>query len=616
MNILGRVNSPDDLKKLNMRELKEYAEEVRQFLINSVSKTGGHLASNLGVVELTIALHYVFDCPKDKLVWDVGHQSYVHKIITGRIDLFDTLRRLGGISGFPKTSESPYDCYNTGHSSTSISAALGMAHARDLNNENYNVVSIIGDGALTGGMALEALSDAGHSQTKMIIILNDNQMSISKNVGGISIHLSNIRSAAIYNKFRKKVMDTLENTPGLRSFIKHLKDSLKYTVIPHTIFEDVGFRYLGPFDGHNLFGLIKLLKRVKDFREPLVIHITTIKGKGYNPAELNPGVFHGVSHFDVETGIFDDKKQDYSFIFGEKLSELAEVNNKITAISAAMTSGTGLESFVRKFPDRFFDVGIAEQHAVSMAGGMATAGFTPVFAVYSSFLQRAYDQVLHDIGLQNLHVVFGVDRAGIVGEDGETHHGIYDLSYLSHIPNMTIMAPSCFSELCRMLEYAVNVHNGPIAVRYPRGSEEYPIPHNTPVTYGKGELLRNGNDVLLLAAGDMVAKAIDTASILDNIGISAAVIDLRFIKPVDTKILFSNITSKRLVVTMEDNVISGGMGENVLRILSKNHSKIPVLNFGFNGEPVVHGKVMELFDLYGLTPEKMAFRICEELKSV
>lgn len=614
MYMMDKVNSPADLKKLKIGELLQYAKEVRGFLIQSVSKTGGHLASNLGVVELTIALHYVFNTPEDKIIWDVGHQSYVHKIITGRKDKFGTLRQFGGLSGFPKTAESEHDCFNTGHSSTSISVAAGMARARDLRHEDYNVISVIGDGALTGGMAMEALSDAGLSDTRMIVILNDNEMSISENVGGISKHLSNLRSARLYNQFRKKVIDQLSDAPGIKSFVRNLKNSLKYTVVPHTLFEDVGFRYLGPFDGHDLKGLIKLLKRVRNIEDSVVVHVTTKKGKGYLPAEMEPHNYHGVSQFAVETGIIGEGKRDYSAVFGQKLVQLAKQDSSVVAITAAMPAGTGLTRFSRLFPDRFFDVGIAEQHAASMAAGMAKAGMKPVFAVYSSFLQRAYDQVLHDIGLQNLHVVFGVDRAGIVGADGETHQGIYDLSFLGSIPNMTILAPSCFSELENMLEYAVNRAEGPVAVRYPRGVEEGRITYQSKLEMGRGELLEDGNDVLLLAVGDMTANALKVRSLLEKKKIFAAVADLRFVRPLDVALIEECVRGKKLVVTLEDNILSGGVGSEITMLLAKRGVKTPVCSLGFDDRPVPHGSVHELFALYGLTPEAIARRVEREVR--
>lgn len=604
MAFIDKINSPADLKRLGLTDLTEYAREVRRFLIRSVSETGGHLASSLGVVELSIALHYVFDLPKDKIIWDVGHQSYVHKLITGRKSGFKNLRKFGGMSGFPKTGESKYDFFNTGHSSTSISAALGMAHARDLNGTHENIVAVIGDGALTGGMAYEALSDAGQKNNRLIVILNDNEMSISENVGAVAKHLNNMRSAWLYNRLRGRGERFLTGFPAARRVVKRIKNTVKYAFMNYNMFEALGFRYLGPYDGHNLKEMIKLFRRIRYIDDNVLIHVITKKGKGYLPAEQKPQSFHGVGKFQIKTGNIPKRKKDYSAVFGDKLCELAARNKKIAAVTAAMSSGTGLSDFEKQYPDRFFDVGIAEQHAVTMAAGMAISGYIPVFAVYSSFLQRGYDQILHDVALQNLHVVFAVDRAGIVGEDGETHHGIYDLAYLSQMPGMTVIAPSCFSELEAALDFAVNDINSPVAVRYPRGCEDMPIEHSTKYRHGRGELLRSGSDVLIIAAGRMTATALKAADLLEDAGIAAAVIDIRFIKPLDARLILDNI--RPVVATVEDNICECGLGSAVNSVVQG------AINFGFKNEPVCQGSINELFNLYGLTPQQIADKIKEK----
>ncbi len=606
MSLIDKINSPADLKKLKVNELDEYVAQARSFLIDSVSKTGGHLASSLGVAELVTALHYVFNLPEDKIIWDVGHQSYVHKLITGRKQGFENLRKFGGMSGFPKTAESEYDFFNTGHSSTSVSAALGMAHARDLSGEKHSVIAVIGDGALTGGMAYEALSDAGQKNNRLIVILNDNKMSISENVGAVAKHLNNMRSAGLYNLLRDKGDRYLtRKSPMLRKIVKRIKNTVKYAFMNYNMFEALGFRYLGPYDGHNTAELVKILSRVRDIDDNVLLHVITKKGKGYTPAEESPQNFHGVGEFEIETGSFAEKSRDYSAIFGEKLCEIAETNKNVTAITAAMPSGTGLAEFAKKYPDRFFDVGIAEQHAVTMAAGMAAQGFVPVFAVYSSFLQRAYDQIIHDVALQKLHVIFAVDRAGIVGEDGETHQGIYDLAYLSQIPGMTVIAPSTFDELKMALDFAVSDIKGPVAVRYPRGKQTCEISHKTPYILGKGEVLCCGNDILIIAAGRMTAYALKTAEILQKDGITSTVIDARFVKPLDKKLISDNM--KRLVVTMEDNITECGLASAVREAAVG----ADILSFGFENKPIPHGSVDVIMDKYGLTPAKMAEKIKE-----
>ena len=537
-DILNNITNPKDLKKLNYEDKKELAEEIRSYIIDVVSKNGGHLASNLGVVELTIALHSIFDTPKDKIIWDVGHQTYVHKILTGRKNQMKTLRRLDGISGFPKTTESEYDCFNTGHSSTSISAALGMARARDILNENYKVIAVIGDGALTGGMAEEALNDAGASKSNIIVVLNDNEMSISKNVGGISLLLGKMRTKNVYTKANEKVRIRMGNIPKVGNKIvkltSRIKNSIKQIFISKMYFEDIGYTYLGPVDGNDIEAVEEILEQSKKCKGPVLVHVVTKKGKGYKLAEKNPSKFHGTAPFDKKTGeVLKAKSKDYSKVFGEKLVEIAKNDNRIVAITAAMADGTGLSEFKKKYPKRFFDVGIAEQHAIGMAAGMAKSGLIPVVPIYSSFYQRAYDQVIHDVCMQNLHVIMCADRAGIVGNDGETHQGLLDMASFSIVPNMTIMAPKDFKDLEQMIDFAVNF-NGPILIRYPRGGEgKVKFKCNEKIVLGESELLKEGSDVTIIAIGKMVEKAVEVADEFSKIGVNAEIINARFLKPFD-----------------------------------------------------------------------------------
>ncbi|WP_461613358.1 1-deoxy-D-xylulose-5-phosphate synthase [Clostridium sp. Marseille-QA1073] len=598
------------IREMNIQELNEFAQEIRQFLIEKVSKTGGHLASNLGVVELTISLFNVFNFDKDKVIWDVGHQSYVHKILTGRKDEFDGLRNYGGISGFPKREESKYDFFETGHSSTSLSAAIGMARARDLRGENNDIIAVIGDGALTGGMALEALNDVGDKKTKLIIILNDNQMSISKNVGGVSTYLSQIRMDSFYNKMKNDVTSTLEKIPtvgkGMVNSIHKIKDGLKQILVPGMFFEDMGIKYIGPIDGHNIKEVSKVLKMAKNINGPVVIHAITTKGKGYPFAEKSPHKFHGVGPFDCNNGkISSSKCKSYSSVFGEELINIAKLKKEVVAITAAMPEGTGLGNFAKEFPKRFFDVGIAEQHAVTMAAGMASAGLRPVFAVYSTFLQRAYDQVLHDVALQNLPVVFAIDRAGIVGQDGETHQGIFDLSYLSHIPNMTIMSPKCVDELKTMLNFALG-ENYPIAIRYPRGGDNENV-HLSPIKKlikGKWEVLQEmKGKIALVATGKMVQNAVLVREKLLQNNIESTIVNACFIKPLDKNLIKELIESGYSIVTIEDNVISGGLGSNVLQYVNSISKNTKVINLGFNDKFITHGSVDTLYKIYNLDAE-------------
>ncbi|MBK5240757.1 1-deoxy-D-xylulose-5-phosphate synthase [Clostridium sp.] len=604
--IIDDFNDINAVKDMSIQQLNIFAGEIRDFLIEKVSKTGGHLASNLGVVELTLSLYNVFDLDKDKIIWDVGHQSYVHKILTGRKDKFDTLKNYGGLSGFPKRDESKYDVFGAGHSSTSISAGVGMARARDLKGEDYDVISVIGDGALTGGMAFEALNDIGFKKTKMIIVLNDNQMSISRNVGGLSKYLNSIRIDPTYNRIKKEINQTLIKIPslgkGMVNSIQKLKDGIKQALVPGMLFEHMGIKYLGPIDGHNIKEVSKVLKLARVTDGPVIIHVITKKGKGYKFAEREPHKFHGVGPFDPLTGeLQGSSKESYSKAFGEQMVKLATDNKNIVAITAAMPEGTGLEAFSKQFSNRFFDVGIAEQHAVTMAAGMATQGIIPIFAVYSTFLQRAYDQIVHDVCLQKLPVIFAIDRAGIVGQDGETHQGVFDLSYLSHIPNMTIMAPKCISELKSMLTFAVK-QEYPIAIRYPRGGDNSNVKMSCieNLQRGKWEKLFDGGKIALIATGKMVQNAILVREKLNKLGVEATVINACFIKPIDKKLIEELVNEKYSIVTIEDNLIHGGLGSLVLEYVSTLEGKTKVINLGFQDEFITHGVVDTLYKLHKL----------------
>ncbi len=608
--ILDKIQSPADLKALDLDRLNALAGEIRTFLIDAVSKTGGHLASNLGVVELTIALHKVYNAPVDKIVWDVGHQAYVHKILTGRKDRFATLRQQGGLSGFPKTSESVYDCFNTGHSSTSISAALGIARARDLAGEKHCVIALIGDGALTGGLAYEALNDAGHAKTNLIVILNDNEMSVTKNVGGMSEYLSRLRTKPSYYKVKSATERTLSKVPfggGMIRIIRNLKDSIRRLLLQNTIFEELGFTYLGPVDGHDIKRTMQLLARAKTVDGPVLIHVYTRKGKGYAPAESKPQNFHGISKFDADSGavIRSKVKADYSAIFGRHLVSIARHNPRVIAISPSMTLGSGLLPFARAFPSRFFDVGIAEAHAVTSAAGLAVGGFIPVVAVYSSFLQRAYDQVLHDVAIQNLHVVFGIDRAGVVGADGETHQGVFDIPFLSHIPNIALLTPSSFLDLEQMLKYAVSEHDGPIAIRYPRGAEQYPY-RQADFEFGKGALIRAGRDISFVAVGNMLSKAAQAALLLEKKGISAEVISLRTIKPMDEALLLLTAKKTGRVITVEDGTLTGGAGDMIASLFAKHGLDIDLVCKGYPDEFIAQANPELIYRAYGLDAQSLA----------
>lgn len=607
---------PDDLKKMDNDELELLSYEIRDFLVEEVSKTGGHLASNLGAVELSIALHKVFDSPKDKLIWDVGHQTYVHKILTGRADKFPGLRQLNGLSGFPKSKESPHDIFDTGHSSTSISLGLGMAAARDVKGEDYNVISIIGDGAMTGGVAFEALNNVASLNSKMIVILNDNEMSISKNTGGFSKYMGRLRGSDKYLSMKSQIKKNVSKVPvigeGMITGLKNAKKSIKYAMIDGIIFEELGFKYFGPVDGHDINELCEALELAKEYKKPVFIHVITKKGKGYSKAEERPDIFHGIGPFDMDTGIpiKTSDKPSYSKVFGNKLTKMADEDDRIVAISAAMIDGTGLDSFKEKHPDKIFDVGIAEGHAVTFAAGLAKAGLKPYFAVYSTFLQRAYDEIIEDVCLQNLPVVFCIDRAGIVGADGETHHGIFDLSYLRHIPNMTIMAPKDGAELEAMLEFSKTI-SGPCAIRYPRGSAA-DISKPNKITLGKSHQLKRGTDVEIWSVGTMADKVIKAADILKAKGISASIINTEFVKPLDTDRLKKSAEKYPLIVTVEDNVVSGGIGEGIKDIVSLKDVK--VINIGWPDDFIEHGTSDELYAKHGMDPRSIAERIIKELE--
>ncbi len=607
---------PADLKKMDYEDLDLLTYEIRDFLVESVSKTGGHLSSNLGAVELSIALHRVFDTPEDKIIWDVGHQTYVHKILTGRSNQFPTLRQLGGMSGFPKSAESPYDVFDTGHSSSSISLALGMAAARDLSGEGYNVVSVIGDGAMTGGLAFEALNNAGTLDTKMIVILNDNGMSISHNTGGLSKYFRKLRGSRKYIAMKAKIKKNVSKVPligdGIVTGLQHLRNTVKYAMIDGIIFEELGFKYFGPVDGHNIKELCETLEVAKEFDGPVFIHAMTKKGKGYSKAEEKPNVFHGIGPFDMGSGepVKKSAAPSYSAVFGSKLSSMAETDSSIVAVSAAMMEGTGLAGFHEKYPDRAFDVGIAEGHAVTFAAGLAKAGMKPFVAVYSTFLQRAYDHIMEDVCLQELPVVLCIDRAGIVGNDGETHHGVFDLSYLKHIPGLTLMAPKDGGELEAMLEFAAS-SDRPCAIRYPRGEAPQLGPAED-ICPGKAERLRSGSDVDIWAFGAMVEKALEAADILEAGGISAGVVNTRFLCPVDNEALEAAAGSVSLIVTAEDNVIPGGLGEEINDVLKNSGTRI--MNIGWPDMFIEHGTCGELYSKYGMDGHSIAERIKQEFE--
>ena len=608
----------EELKKLNIDELTVLCDEIRKFLIENVSKTGGHLAPNLGVVELTVAIHKVFDLPKDKLVFDVGHQSYVHKILSGRADKMDTLRQFSGISGFPKRTESEFDAFDTGHSSTSVSAALGMARARDIAGEKHNIIALFGDGALTGGEIYEAMNDAGHTKTPLTLILNDNAMSISKNVGAVSKHLRKIRINRVYFSSKRKVSSFLNKIPvigkPIRICIEKVKSVIRRYVVTTTVFEDLGFKYIGPIDGHNLKSLIDCLEYAKTENKPVLLHVCTQKGKGYSPAEKDPSSFHGVGTFNASDGKLPPLKNSYSMQFGKTLTDIANDNEKVVAITCAMPDGTGLLEFSKLYKNRFFDVGIAEQHGVTFAAGMAVSGFVPVIPLYSTFLQRAYDQALHDVCLQNLHVVFGVDRAGIVGADGETHQGVYDISYLLTMPNMTVLSASSFAQLDSMLRYCINEHNGPIAIRYPRGNTETSF-DTSDFEYKKAYTRKDGSDVSIITSGRMLKRAEEIASVLDTNGISAEITELPTVYPLNKDAVIKTAEKTGFVITLEDNIKSGGMGEHIAEALLSHGVNCKFKAFAFPEEPIVHGTVDELDKKYGIDTATVSEYITKEIQN-
>ncbi len=617
--ILEKINNTNDIKKLNKEEVQRLPEEIRQFLIQSLSQTGGHLASNLGVVELTIALHLAFELPKDKIIWDVGHQSYTHKILTGRKNAFPTLRQFGGLSGFPKTGESDCDCFNTGHSSTSISAGLGFAAARDLKGESYKVISVIGDGALTGGMAFEGLNNASKLDTNFIIVLNDNDMSISPNVGGLSQYLGGIRTAGAYQDLKNGVLESLNKVPvygdRLVRKIRKTKSVIKQLLIPGMLFEDMGILYLGPVDGHDIDKMTAMFKKASRVNGPVLVHVLTQKGRGYEPAVRHPARFHGTEPFDIETGLVKKKKKKaaYTDVFSTVMRKLGDRDEKIAAVTAAMETGTGLKRFHNMFPERFFDVGIAEEHAVTFAAGLARGGLKPVFAVYSSFLQRAYDQILHDVCLQDLPVVFAIDRAGIAGSDGETHQGIFDISYLMTIPNMTLMAPKNKWELSDMIKYALESGH-PTAVRYPRGEAFDGLKEfRASVVYGKSEVLYKEGSVVLLAYGSMVETALEVRERLVESGISCALVNMRFAKPLDKEMLSQISGTYELAVTMEENVRAGGMGEAVLEYLHSLGSDMDVIHAAIEDEFIPHGNAELLKRQAGIDTDSITDKIAKFL---
>ena len=613
--VLEMIRKENDIKKLDEGQLKELAGEIRQFLIEKISRTGGHLASNLGVVELTMALHLTLDFPEDKLIWDVGHQSYTHKLLTGRKDGFDDLRKYGGMSGFPKRKESPCDAFDTGHSSTSISAGLGYVAARELLGQDHSVVSVIGDGSLTGGMAYEALNNASRLKSNFIIVLNDNNMSISENVGGMSKYLSGLRTAQAYTDLKKGVEDTLKRIPGrgdrIVSQIRRTKSGIKQLLVPGMFFEDMDITYLGPVDGHDIRKLLKVFNEAKRVDHAVLVHVITKKGKGYAPAEKDPAKFHGPGPFDIETG--EPKEpggpDTYTQVFSKVLTDIAKRDDKVVAITAAMEDGTGLASFAKHFPQRFFDVGIAEEHAMTFAAGLAAGGMKPVFAVYSSFLQRAYDQTLHDVCLQDLPVVIAVDRAGLVGSDGETHQGVFDLSFLTMIPNMTVISPKNRWEMADMLRFAVDFRH-PIAVRYPRGAAyEGMRQFRAPIEYGKSEVLYEEEDIAVIFVGHMAELADSVRRSLKEAGYSCSLINARFVKPLDTELLDELAKTHSLFVTIEENVLTGGFGEQVMDYVSRAALDVHVRNIGIPDEYVEHGNVEVLRKETGLDRETVVKQI-------
>ncbi len=614
LKYLPKINSPLDLKALNYGEVKELAGEIRSYMLSVVSENGGHLAPNLGVVELTLALHLVFNLPKDKLIWDVGHQCYTHKILTGRREAFTSLRQYKGLSGFPKTEENPADTFNTGHSSTAVSAALGFAKARDILGEDYNVVAVLGDGALTGGMAYEGLNNAGDLKCPLIVVLNDNEMSIANNVGAMANYLVKMRTDPFYGKRKKELESLLKSIPRVgpqvAKRVDRLKDSLKYFLVEGMLFEELGFVYLGPINGHNIEEMCNTFKRAKAMKAPVLVHVKTVKGKGYPPAENNPDLFHGIGPFNKETGLPAVKNGNptYTQAFGEALCSLGEKDLKIAAITPAMISGTGVDSFFNKYPERSFDVGIAEPHALTFGAGLAASGLRPVIALYSSFLQRGYDQLLHDICLPNLPVVLAVDRAGLVGEDGPTHHGAFDISYLRTLPNLTLMAPKDCRELKEMLAAALK-HNGPVALRYPRGEDQsqgFSLPFS-PLIWNRGELLSRGGDITIITCGSLVYPVLSAGEILKDKGLEAEIINCRFIKPLDEELILNSALKTKKVLIAEENILSGGLGEACLALLQNKGIKTSIASLP--DKFIEQGKREFLLEKYGLSGKSLAAKI-------
>ncbi len=620
--LLDHIKKANDIKNIKAENYPELAEEIRQFLIEKISKTGGHLGSNLGAVELTMALHLAFQLPEDKIVWDVGHQSYTHKLLTGRKDGFETLRKYHGMSGFPKRKESECDCFDTGHSSTSVSAGLGLVKARDIMGLNHSVISVIGDGSLTGGMAYEALNNAAKLETNFIIVLNDNNMSISENVGGVSKYLNNIRTANAYLDIKEGIYNTLKDMPKyggkVVQGIRKAKSSFKQLVVPGMFFEDMGITYLGPVDGHDIPAMIQMFQEAKRVRNAVMVHVITQKGKGFAPAERHPARFHGAEPFDIQTGIPTKPRTtaNYTDIFSTVMTKLGARDEKVVAITAAMPDGTGLKRFRNLYPDRFFDVGIAEEHAVTFAAGLAAGGLKPVVAIYSSFLQRAYDQILHDVCIQNLPVVFAIDRAGLVGSDGETHQGIFDLSYLSSIPNMHVMAPKNKWELSDMMKFALQL-GAPVAIRYPRGEAYAGLQEfRAPIELGKAEAIYAEAEICLMAVGSMVKTAEKVRELLHEAGYSCSIINGRFIKPIDKDAVFWAVKNHKLVVTMEENVASGGYGEKVREYMDTLACNSKLINITIPDEYVEHGNVDLLKKEIGMDEESIVSRIKEEMEAM
>lgn len=621
-NILENYENIEELKKMSLEDMKIFANEIREFIVRTVSENGGHLASNLGVVELTLALHKVFNTEEDRIIWDVGHQSYIHKILTGRKDDFSTLRQYKGMSGFPKRSESIHDAFDTGHSSTSISAGLGYAMSRDIKNEDYNVVSVIGDGAMTAGMAFEALNHAGDTKSDLIVVLNDNDMSISENVGGLSKYLDGIRTMQSYSKVKDDVESLFNTIPsiGKKMFktAERAKDSFKYFLVPGMFFEDLGFTYLGPINGHDIYEVVNVLQRAKKVGGPVLVHTITKKGKGYKPAEQKPDVFHGASSFDIKTGksLKKCEVETYSDVLGNTLVDLAKENEGIVAITAAMPAGTGLGNFKEKYKDRFFDVGIAEQHGVTFAAGLAASGLKPFFAVYSTFLQRGYDQILHDVCIQNLPVTFMIDRAGLVGNDGETHHGSFDLSYLTHIPNLTIMAPKDKPEFVEMIKFASTLKS-PVAIRYPRGTcFDLSKEQCKKVNMAKSEIINEGKYIAIIALGKMVEVSVEVVNELKAKDIDITLVNARFVKPLDEKLLLEMADKHKVIITIEDNVKIGGFGSLVNDLLIKNSYKGKVVNIGIPDKFVEHGSVDILYKELGMDKDSIKKLVLENLENL